>query len=196
MKKNILRKLIIFIICLFVTYILFYNYISDIIIRFVTPSIVIYIGLMIFTAVILYIFFISILNRKVSVAHINILALLYFGITIVLSFFKTRTDFTGINLNPLNIVNDFSNYFRHTLFFVVTNTVLYFPVGVYIRLKIRFSNIKLITSFILYIFLIETMQYILHKGIFDVNDIIQNTIGFLIGLLCCDIIKKYYSERK
>lgn len=30
----------------------------------------------------------------------------------------------------------------------------------------------------------------IYKGIFDVNDIILNSLGFLIGVLCCEIIMK------
>jgi glycopeptide antibiotics resistance protein len=160
------------------------------------PSAALYLSLMIFTATILYIFFISIINRKISTVHINILAVLYFGITIELSFLKTISNFNGINLNPLNIITDFRNYFSFTLLLVITNMLLYLPMGLYIRFKVKISSFRLFIGFILYIFFIEAMQYILHKGIFDVNDIILNSLGFLIGVLCCEIIMKPYDKRK
>jgi hypothetical protein len=43
------------------------------------------------------------------------LAVLYFGMAIGLSFFKTTSNFSGINLNPFSIVVDFKEYFNHTL---------------------------------------------------------------------------------
>lgn len=36
----------------------------------------------------------------------------------------------------------------------------------------------------------------IYKGIFDVNDIILNSLGFLLGVLCCEIIMKSYDKRK
>lgn len=196
MKKYILRNFIIFVICFFITFIVFYNFVSDLLTRFMAPSVTLYLSLMIFTAAVLYIFLISIINRKISTVHINILAVLYFGITIELSFLKTMSNFNGINLNPLNIITDFRNYFNLTLLLVITNMILYLPLGLYIRFKVKIGSFRLFIGFILYIFIIEAMQYIFHKGIFDVNDIILNSLGFLIGVLCCEIIMKPYDKRK
>jgi glycopeptide antibiotics resistance protein len=51
-------------------------------------------------------------------------------------------------------------------------------------------------GFVLYILVIETMQYILRKGIFDINDIILNTLGFILGVLCCDFAYDLSTKRK
>jgi glycopeptide antibiotics resistance protein len=115
---------------------------------------------------------------------------LYFGIAIGLSFFKTMSNFNGINLNPLSIINDFKNHFNHALLLAVTNTLLYVPLGIYIRFKVKISNFKLFIGFLLYILLIEVIQNVSHRGIFDINDIILNTLGFFIGVLCSNFIMK------
>lgn len=184
--KTILRNIFIFIICLFITYIIFYNFVAELIIRFMSPSIKLYLGMMIFSTAILYIVTVSVINKRVSKIHVNILAILYFIIAIGLSFLKTTSNISGINLNPLSIFVDFKDYFNHTLLLVVTNTLLYLPLGIYVKFRIKANNFSLFMGFILYILVVEIMQYILNRGIFDINDIILNTLGFFIGVLCCD----------
>lgn len=114
--------------------------------------------------------------------------MLYFVVVIGLSFFKSIHYFTGMNFNPLNIINEFRSYFQHTLFLLVSNLLIYLPLGIFVRFKMKVNNSKLIIGFLLYILLIEIMQYVSHTGIFDINDIILNTLGFLIGIYSCNLI--------
>lgn len=139
---------------------------------------------------------ISVINKRISKVHINILAILYFGIAIGLSFFKTTSKLSGVNLNPFSIVIDFKNYFSHTLLLVVTNILLYLPLGAFMKFRIKSNNFSLLTRFIIYILFIEIMQYILRRGIFDINDIILNTLGFVAGVLCCNFIVNLPMSRK
>jgi glycopeptide antibiotics resistance protein len=196
MKKNILRNSIVLFICLFTTYFIFYNFVSELLTRFMSPSTGLYLGMMMFTTTILYVFSISIINKKISKVHVDFLTVMYFGLTIGLSFFKTMSNYNGINLNPFSIITDFKEYFNLTLLLVVTNTLLYFPLGLFVKFRSKVSNLKLLIWFLLYILIIEVMQYILHRGIFDINDIILNTIGFLIGVLCRDFVIKSSIKRK
>ncbi|MBK5241922.1 VanZ family protein [Clostridium sp.] len=196
MKKNILRNSIVLFICLFTTYFIFYNFVSELLTRFMSPSTGLYLGMMVFTTTILYVVSISIINKKISKVHVDFLTVMYFGLTIGLSFFKTMSNYNGINLNPFSIITDFKEYFNLTLLLVVTNTLLYFPLGLFVKFRSKVSNLKLLIWFLLYILIIEVMQYILHRGIFDINDIILNTIGFLIGILCRDFVIKSSIKRK
>lgn len=43
-------------------------------------------------------------------------------------------------------------------------------------------------GFLIYIILIESIQYLLHRGILDINDIITNTLGFVGGILLYQMI--------
>ncbi|ERI95401.1 VanZ-like protein [Clostridiales bacterium oral taxon 876 str. F0540] len=196
MKKNILKNSIVFIICLFITYIIFYNFVSELLIRFMTPSVSLYIGMMVFVTIVLYVLTISIINKEVKEIHINILAVLYFGLVILLSFFKMTSNFYGLNLNPLSVIGDFKEYFNHTLLQVVGNILLYFPLGAFVKSRIKGNNFRLLMGFLLYILIVETMQYILHRGIFDINDIILNTLGFIIGGMFSGIANKFHMQRK
>lgn len=69
-----------------------------------SPSTSLYLGMMVFSTTILYVLYISIINEKISKVHVNLLAVMYFGLTIGLSFFKTMSNYNGINLNPFNII--------------------------------------------------------------------------------------------
>lgn len=191
MGKNILRNLIIFTICLFITYFLFYYFISNILTLFIDPPAFIYLGLMIFTAVTLFVITTSIINKKINKSYIDLLAVMYLITVIGLSFFKTRHVFYGINLNPFSILKDFHDYFKHTLFLVITNALLYLPLGIYIKLKVKTRNSELLIVFLVYILLIEALQLATKKGIFDINDIILNTLGFFLGILCSSLISRY-----
>jgi glycopeptide antibiotics resistance protein len=194
--KTILKNTIVFVICLFITYIIFYNFVSELLTRFMSPSLSLYLGMMIFATTFLYMLTISVINKRVRKIHTNILGVLYFGIAIGLSFFKTISNYSGINLNPFSVIVDFKQYFNHTLLLVVTNTLLYFPLGVFMKLRVKVNNFSLFTGFVVYILIIETMQYILHRGIFDINDIILNTIGFILGVLCSDFATNLTIKRK
>ena len=151
---------------------------------------------MIFTAFAFYVFAISVINKKVNKIHIDILVVLYFVVVIGLSFFKSIHNFTGMNLNPFNIINEFRSYFQHTLFLVVSNLLIYLPLGIFVRFKMKVNNSKLIIGFLLYILLIETMQYVSHTGIFDINDIILNTLGFHIGIYSYNLIHTHVRNYK
>jgi len=156
-----------------------------------SPSLLLYIGLMIFTNYIFYVVAISLINKRFNKIHINILAVLYFAVVILLSFFKSSFNFTGMNLNPFTMINDFKNYYKLTLLLVVSNTVIYLPLGVFIRFKIKIKIPKLIGGFLLYIVFVETLQYVSHTGIFDINDIILNTLGFVIGVYSYNLINRH-----
>ena len=74
--------------------------------------------------------------------------------------------------------------------------LIYLPLGIYIKNKIRVSNKKLFLGYLLYVLLVEIIQSISHRGIFDINDIITNTLGFFIGVLCGSFVMKYVTKHR
>jgi len=73
---------------------------------------------------------------------------------------------------------------------------MYFPLGFFAKkfLKIKLKNI--ISLFILYILVIETMQFLLKVGYFDINDILLNLIGFISGLFVFSLINKLKIKKR
>ncbi len=192
--KNILGKLIVFLLSLFASWALLYFVISEFILRFTQSSNILNFIIMIFAAFLFYSFAISIINKKFDKFYIDIIAILYFLLVIGITFFKSSYSYSPINLNPLSIINDFGEYFHHTLLVLISNIFIYIPLGIYVRYKTNIRIIKLLFDFLIYIVLIEFTQHITYTGIFDINDIITNTFGFLIGILGTNIYRKSYDQ--
>ncbi|MBQ0065529.1 MAG: VanZ family protein [Firmicutes bacterium] len=74
------------------------------------------------------------------------------------------------------------------------NILLFFPIGFF--LSISFSKKKAFKLGILYCLLIEISQFILQRGYFDVDDILHNGIGLVLGILCWEWVKKLLKQEK
>lgn len=194
--NNILRKSIIFLLSLFASWVLLYFVISEVIIRFMQSSVTLSLIIMFVIAFVFYISAITIIDKKFNKLHIDTIAILYFLIVIGLTFFKSSYNVAYFNLNPLNMLHDFKDYFHQTLLLLVCNLFIYIPLGIYVSYKTRIRAFKLLFGFLLYIFVIELIQVISHRGIFDINDIITNTFGFYIGTLCNNIMKNFKDNLK
>lgn len=66
---------------------------------------------------------------------------------------------------------------------IVGNLLLLFPMGIYLPcLFKRFRTIgKFIVSILIMLLVIETLQILLRRGSFDIDDIIMNVTGAIIG---------------
>ncbi len=81
---------------------------------------------------------------------------------------------------------------------IVGNIVSFLPMGFFLPLVIsRLNKIVRTTAVVLFIStIIEINQYIFKVGVFDVDDIILNTLGGLIGFLIYRVIREYYNDRR
>lgn len=186
--KDKLIKLILIIVSLIISFVSCYFYFDKILDKFngILGSNMSYIILRLFVAAIIFLVFDSLIKGKFSKSELNIFFIAYFVLILMLSLFKygTRVD-ASINLNPLSIVDDF-NYMSTTIV-VIANLLMYIPVGVGIKLNFnKIKNYKLSIVFLIYILIVESIQYIFKLGIFDIDDIILNFIGFYIGIFILD----------
>lgn len=95
------------------------------------------------------------------------------------------------NLYPMKTV---LNYFLHSNFFnfeilvvnLVGNVATFLPLGFFLPLLFKGVNRfwKLLLWTLVLITGVETVQFVFNVGIFDIDDIILNTIGSLIGYGC------------
>jgi glycopeptide antibiotics resistance protein len=192
--KNILGKLAILLLSLFTSWGLFYFIISEVITRFMSSSVTLSLIIMLSIAVVFYIAAVSIVYKKFNWFYIDVIAGLYFLLVIGLTFFKSSYSSAFANINPLSIIHEFRTYFNHTILLLISNILIYIPLGTYISYKTRISVSRLFLGFIFYILVIEFIQAFSHRGIFDINDIITNTLGFLTGILCNNLAKHYYKK--
>ena len=188
--KKIISNVALIFICILISYMSCYKFLDKVILS-ISMSSNIFVAARIILALALFIFIKFIINKKVNSKYIDLLFCLYFILILMLTLFKNDNGWTGnINLNLLEVFKDIKSS-SNGLILLVGNICMYIPIGIYI--EYRFFNKKStlkIGLFLIYIFLIELIQHIFKKGVFDIDDIILNSIGFLIGVFLVKGIKK------
>lgn len=185
-----LKHLFLLFMCIISSIFLCMKIFDDILVR-ITVSEYSYLIVRVFLTLLLYYLIVSIKNKQVRKYQIHIVFLIYLICILTLTFFKGAygDGVAGINLNPLEIINDF-NLSSNTLLLLLGNLFIYIPIGIYIRYILNISSIKLFLGIIIYCIIIEFIQHITKLGIFDINDIILNSCGFIIGILIYEKIRR------
>jgi glycopeptide antibiotics resistance protein len=191
--KGILKNILLAGICFFASLVVCY-YVFDNLVSIVACSNQAFMAIRILFALIFFVLIKIIINKGLTRIEQNVVAFFYLLIVLFFTFFKTRnlTVLHGYNLNPLDILNDIHN--SSGLVMTFGNICAYIPLGFYFQSIYENKTIKfLITCALIYSTSIEACQYILHLGIFDIDDIILNTLGLLIGL---NLYRKIIITRK
>ena len=117
----------------------------------------------------------------------------YLILLIWLVLFKFATNFSAIpsmrniNLIPFSYKQQTNTQLREVLY----NIIVFVPLGVYVQIfkeewkTTTKCGVVLITSF-----LFEVVQFIFAIGASDITDLIGNTLGGIVGILFCIIMKK------
>lgn len=140
------------------------------------------------TAVIIYVVLNIIVNKEKLLNHADNFMIIYILFLLGVTFFKN-------NLYSMQFVfNPFSTFFEllkgdmtFALINIFGNLLMYVPVGIYIRYKTSHETKVLIILFLIYILIVEFTQGITKTGTCDMNDVLMNTIGFIIGIKLYDI---------
>lgn len=188
--KRINLDIFLFIFTTIVSFLICYIFLDDLFI----PAFITELGRISFRLSVSYLIFISIkwvFNKEITANNQKIVSVLYFVLLISLSLSRPSFYPQSQNINlKLGYYNDISKYV------LVANIFMYFPLGFFAKkfLKIKLKNI--ISLFILYILVIETMQFLLKVGYFDINDILLNLIGFISGLFVFSLINKLKIKKR
>ena len=117
----------------------------------------------------------------------------YFVLLIWLVLFKFATNSSeiprmrSINLIPFYYTRATNIHLRE----VIYNVMVFVPLGVYIRIfKEDWGKITKCAAVLLTGFFFETVQFVFAIGASDVTDLIANTLGGIIGILFCIMLKK------
>jgi glycopeptide antibiotics resistance protein len=141
--------------------------------------------------------FIEFKGKKLVVAISYFLFLLYIGIASILLFFSSyrqavrfgrNESFTEYNLIPFHTIMNYINatgYINTSI--VITNLagniLAFMPLGFFLPLLfkrcLKFRNTMVIV--IASTLTVECLQYIFRVGSFDVDDLILNTVGGILG---------------
>lgn len=125
---------------------------------------------------------------------------IYFFLLIWLILFKFEIHISkldtirSINFIPFHYANEIGINFH--LKEVIYNVLVFVPLGVYIQFfKPQWSFlVKTLLAFCIS-FIFESLQYIFAIGASDITDIIDNTLGGIIGVLLAKILGKICKEK-
>ena len=117
----------------------------------------------------------------------------YFMLLIWLVLFKFATSLSelpsirGINLIPFYYDQETGTHLKEVLY----NIIVFIPLGVYVQIfKEDWKIAKKCMVAFLNSFLFEVVQFIFAIGASDITDIIGNTLGGIVGIFVCIMMKK------
>lgn len=180
-----LRVLIAFV----VTAVSYYLYIHSFINEYISSSADINMILALIITFFIYLMISLVLDRTISDRDRYAFSFLYMIFLVTLFYSKDIDSAAGyINTFNLDIRSlEYSTNSNVGMLFIIMNVILIIPLGwMFRRLDIV---IKLVLPLLIFL-VIEYTQYLYGVGVFDINDIILNTIGFYIGAI---IFNKLYN---
>lgn len=124
-----------------------------------------------------------VINKDKTELYIDVFMILYILFIISITFFKAKLSHHSFVLNPFASIIDIKISPIDGTVNIFGNFLMYIPIGSYIKSKLNFNRNRMITYFVIYITCVEITQAITKTGTCDMNDIIMNTLGFIIGLI-------------
>ncbi len=159
--------------------IIYYFYLQSFITNYISSQVDIHMILVLVLCFYIYLLITIIIDRHINRNERYAFKYIYVIMLITLFFSKsinTTTYVETFNLNISNVKYSFSNNIGYIL--LITNVLLIIPLGYMFR---RLDPIvKILLPLLIFLF-VEYIQYDNMIGVFDINDIILNTIGFYIG---------------
>ncbi|MDF2945608.1 MAG: VanZ family protein [Bacillales bacterium] len=150
------------------------------------------------TLIILYVGMVCLNVRIVMNYKIILWCIIFYSICLFFLLFFRPSDqsYNTYNLQPFKTIDFYlSGKVRPLVSFynLFANIGLFVPFGFFISIRKKYFNNSLIllgifSTFI--IFAIETAQFLTKRGSFDIDDIILNLLGILIGSIVFPFISK------
>jgi len=144
------------------------------------------------------------MKQKQAIFH-NILLysifLIYIAILFMLLFMRSNSS-RSYNIIPFHTINNylFSDDIIIRSFAVsnlVGNIILFFPLGAYITLFNRNKSVRTNVIWVLIIgVVVEICQYILMRGVADIDDIILYLLGGGIGIMAYRTLLFFFKDAK
>lgn len=119
--------------------------------------------------------------------------LLYF---MFLGFGREVMSINIVRLTPLASTIQFvenSLFLKDILINIIGNFLMFLPFGFLAWISPKFYDFKtLILSFLFVLIIVEALQYFTRLGVFDIDDIILNSIGMSLGFLLMNFLERIY----
>jgi glycopeptide antibiotics resistance protein len=115
--------------------------------------------------------------------------ILLFKLGVQFSYMEARR----VSLTPFR---EYVLYGKMDLPEIIMNVIIFIPLGIYTAvLWSRWFFAKCLLFFFVFSLVVEAVQYIFRIGAFDITDIINNTLGGIIGYILFKGIEKIFSDR-
>ena len=134
-------------------------------------------------------------KRKVQNCGLVFFIGYYLVVLCMTVFCRNVPDNSSINLLPFSAYQDYFNESGEVLKAIsmreiLINIYMFIPIGVFVCICARWKrSIQMMVVCIVLSSLIEILQLLLHRGVCELNDIINNTIGALTGIVVAEIVK-------
>lgn len=122
--------------------------------------------------------------------YVDKVIFIYIIFILAITYFKARLPFITFVFNPFEFFFLIRGNILRGVVNFIGNLFMYIPIGMYFRYRSYKSNKELVKIFLIYIIVVEFIQGITKCGVFDTNDILTNTIGFIIGVNLYKNIKR------
>jgi glycopeptide antibiotics resistance protein len=155
-------------------------------------------GVILFCLVLVVFCFVLLLRKQSLLfpySKIRKLLLFYTIALFILLFFRPSDQiYQSINLVPFSTISFYLSGKVNGLisFYNLTaNIALFIPFGIFLKMKDR-TIFQLVYIPILFISLIELLQYFTMRGSLDIDDLILNVLGFFLGYLVYPFFTKIF----
>jgi glycopeptide antibiotics resistance protein len=143
--------------------------------------------------------FIVLLIKKESISisyptAIRFLSLYTFSLLVLLFFRPGNQSYETYNLIPFSTIYYFLSgkvHFLISFYNLTANIVLFIPYGIFLMMRgFKSSKSEYIYLLLVAIAVVECLQYITRRGSLDIDDLILNFIGVLLGYLLFPIFRR------
>lgn len=119
----------------------------------------------------------------------------YIFILLAFLFFKV-SSVQAINLIPFHTITDYIfNAGVLPLSNILGNIALFIPLGIYLTLFKCNKNICINTIWIIFISVsVEILQYLMKVGVTDIDDVILNGLGGLLGIIIFKVMNRIFKD--
>lgn len=122
--------------------------------------------------------------------------LLYF---MFLGFGREVMSISIVRLKPLASTIRFVEntlFIKDVLINIIGNFVMFLPFGFMAWIFPKYYDYKtLLISFVFVLVILEALQYFTRLGVFDIDDIILNSIGMSIGFILMNFLERIFAVK-
>lgn len=135
----------------------------------------------------------TLVNKLTALLLVIYLSALFWIIVLKLNISFSYKGTRNVNLIPFReplLYNGRINYSE-----IILNILIFLPLGLYVSILFKkLSVTRQIFSFFMVSLICEVCQFALRIGAFDITDLINNTLGGIIGMMSFKAIEKLFKD--